>query len=138
MTSAIPHHEPELIEAAARRYGGDLEKVPTTSIRKLTVRGVLIQSRYHKAQEFERMAFMIRELPQGLAETWILRMFCDSKACADYTVILKHWNPHAARMIGNYIEQLALSKEGGGGHNGIWVNNGEDTITIDPNWLEDW
>jgi hypothetical protein len=43
----VPRHEPEVIEAmAAKHYRGDNEKVATTSIDHLIVRGVNITSRY--------------------------------------------------------------------------------------------
>jgi hypothetical protein len=133
----IPRREPELVEAEARqRYHGDTEKVPTTTIKTLTVRGVVITSRYDKAAELELMQEMILGLHSYQAEM-IETLFCDSKACLVFTVELRgHHCEHAVRAIGQTIEEVAL--ELNGGHNGIFVSAGiDDTIIIEPQWLGD-
>jgi hypothetical protein len=50
----IPARSPEAIAADARLRGGD-EKVATTDIKVLVVRGVRLHSRYGKADEYELM-----------------------------------------------------------------------------------
>jgi hypothetical protein len=136
----IPRHEPEVVEATARKlYRGDNEKVSTTSIRSLKVTGVSITSRYDKADELEEMRAMILALPASLRKT-VVSIFCDSKASCNYNVTVKNWDEDKARDIGRRIERVAF--EYSKGHNGITVAADDDTIlghptrriNLDPDW----
>jgi hypothetical protein len=133
----IPRHAPEVIEALARkRYRGDDEKVPTTSIKELTVSGVQISSRYQKAHELELMREMILALPAGLAEV-VQSIWCDSKANYCFSVALRYWDRSAAWAVGYYLETI-LRNARPFGHNGIDISADEKrfnpSIYIDPNW----
>ena len=64
----IPKREPELVEAEARRrWQGDPEKVATTTLNSLVVRGVKLSSRYGKAHEYVVMQRAVLKLSSGLA-----------------------------------------------------------------------
>lgn len=69
MTFTVPTFEPEVIQAAARRWGGSVEKVATTALRITTYRGVDLHSRYGKADEVQTMADMVDALPAHVAWT---------------------------------------------------------------------
>jgi hypothetical protein len=139
----IPQHEPEIIAAAARkRPCGDDEKVATTSIYLLIVRGVEVTSRYKKAHEFALMRSMILALP--LEHCGAVRsIFCDSKAGSCFSVVLRPdpWNEGLARAIGDLLQEVAMTY--GGGHNGITVSayDGDSLfgsqhlrVEFDPDW----
>ena len=58
--SLIPRHEPEVVQAAAtKRHFGNDERVPTTFFKSMMLRGVKIESRFRKADEFESMLRII-------------------------------------------------------------------------------
>jgi hypothetical protein len=112
MTIQIPKLEPEVIAAEAKKFGGDHEKVATTSIKRLVVGGVEITSRYQKAHEFELMSKMVGALPAALRRH-VKSIFCDSKACASYTVVLRQWNQDVAEAVARYLEAAAIAHDGG-------------------------
>jgi hypothetical protein len=85
----IPRFEPEVVEAEARRrWHGDDEKVATTAVKVLVVRGVEITSRYQKADELELMGRIIDAMPPCVSAR-IESVWCDSKACHCYSITLK-------------------------------------------------
>jgi hypothetical protein len=142
----IPQHEPEVIAAGARKYFGDDEKVATTSMDLLIVRGVKITSRYKKAHEFELMRAMILALRLEQCRA-VQSIFCDSKAGSCFSVVLRPrpWNEGAARAIGRRLEEVAMTY--GGGHNGITVSADDgdasnifgslhQLVHFDPDWGE--
>lgn len=137
-SSSVPRHEPEVVEAEAKkRYGGDQEKVATTSIANLCVNGISLQSRYGKAHEFDKMAVMAKALPPELARR-VESIFCDSKAQSCYCVSIPVWDADLARTIGLLLEEASL------GHNGITLYQGSglfglpdgESVTIEPEWFE--
>jgi hypothetical protein len=136
--TTIPRREPELIEAEARQlYRGDTEKVATTSLQSVTARGIEITSRYNKVDEFELMVKMVNALPASLCKK-IKSIWCDSKACQCFTVVLRAWNDNLAREVGVKLQAALLNMRSG--HNGIAVEAGTldgPTIWIDPEWGED-
>jgi hypothetical protein len=144
MMSVIPRHEPEIIEAvAARQHYGNDEKVATTSIDHLIVRGVNISSRYRKADKFELMRALILALPSpffGMVES----IWCDSKASCCYSVVLRKWVSartfsSAAEIIGSYLETTLRSMRPFG-HNGIDISDAKQfdrSIYLNPNWGDD-
>ena len=135
MRRIIPRCEPEVVEARARDYGGDTEKVATTSVREWVECGVVITSRYDKADEYEVMQEMIVSLDRGLAST-IKSVFCDSKASDCFIVVLRNWDAGHARAVGSALEVIALRRRGG--HNGITVEaaSGGRYVDISPTWRE--
>ena len=137
----VPRHEPEVIEAmAAKHYRGDDEKVATTSINHLIVCGVKITSRYQKAVELDLMRALILALPSpfcGMVES----IWCDSKACCCYSVVLREWLSSrafssAAEIIGSCLETTLRSMRPFG-HNGIDISDAKQfdrAIYLNPNW----
>jgi hypothetical protein len=112
----VPRLEAEVVNAAARRYGGDTEKVPTTALRGVTVRGVTLSSRYSKADELEEMGRVIEIMTDDIAAA-IESVFCDSKACADYLVTLR--SNEVSERVNSGIRDAFI--EGAGGFNGLRV-----------------
>jgi hypothetical protein len=144
MTSVIPQHEPEIIEAVAtRQHYGDDEKVATTSLDHLIVRGVNITSRYQKADELELMRALILALPPPFC-SMVKSIWCDSKACCCYSVVLREWLPsrsfsNAAEIIGACLE-TTLKSTRPFGHNGIDISDAKHfdrSIYLNPNWGDD-
>jgi hypothetical protein len=141
MTTVIPRHEPEIIEAVAtRQHYGDDEKVATTSLDHLIVRGVNITSRYQKADELDLMRALVLALPSpfcGMVES----IWCDSKACCCYSVVLREWLSarafsSAAEIIGSCLETTLRSMRPFG-HNGIDISDAKQfdrSIYLNPNW----
>lgn len=136
MVIKVPRHEPEVVAAAARRHwNGDDEKVPTTSVRDLTVGGVHLSSRYDKASEYDLMALMASGLPEDL-RAHVESIFCDSKATHAYTLEIKPSGIDVATLIANIIEATCLDQTDG--HNGILLASGSEFIEIrDANWQSD-
>ena len=77
----IPLRDPEIVEAEAREWRREnIEKVPTTSLTSLTVRGVELTSRYNKAHKFEAMQLAV--LARTSMAACIRSIWCDSKCTA--------------------------------------------------------
>lgn len=141
----IPRFEPEVVEAEARRrWRGDDEKVATTAVKELAVRGVRITSRYQKAYELELMGRIIDAMPPCVSAQ-IESVWCDSKACHCYSITLKPSAGHArveetAAVAAALFSNLALELHGG--HNGIVVlgPGGEypALADADPDWRDDY
>jgi len=135
-SGTIPRHEPEIIAAiATRHHFGDDEKAPTTSLKALMVRGVKIESRYQKANEFELMRAMVLALPGPHREA-VASIFCDSKAGYCFLVVLRQWSDRDARAIGNYFQHV-LHSAPPYGHNGVTIfAEGQDQrLELDPSWI---
>lgn len=133
----IPQHEPEIIAAVARkRWRGNDEKVPTTSVEDLTVHGVRVESRYRKAHEFELLRSMVLALTTREREAVHL-ISCDTKASHVFDVSVRRgaWDRLLAGIIGRRIEAVAVARNGG--HNGIRVFGERDDccVELDPHWL---
>jgi hypothetical protein len=136
----VPRFEPEIVAARARRFWrGDDEKVATTAVPYIQICGALIESRYQKADELERMAAIFNLLPHR-DHVEIARIWCDSKATHSYSVTLWKWEKNLAIAIGILLSDAAIRIAGG--HNGIVVaaENGstfgdcDRSIDIDPWW----
>jgi hypothetical protein len=135
-SGTIPRHEPEIIEAiAAKHYCGDDEKVATTSIETLVIRGVRLESRYRKAREFELMRAMVPALPGPHREA-VASIFCDSKASYCFSVVLRQWSDRDARAVGIYFQQV-LHSAPPFGHNGILIADAgySQRLELDPCWI---
>jgi hypothetical protein len=153
MNSVIPRHEPEVVEAiAAKRHYRDDEKVATTSLDHLIVRGVTITSRYQKADELDLMRALILALPPPFY-ILVKSIWCDSKASCCYSVVLREWPPSRtglpdeAEVIGSCLERTLRSMRPFG-HNGISIaadggkfcgefGDPARSIYINPNWGDD-
>lgn len=132
----IPRREPEVVKAeASRRYFGDDEKVPTTSLTELVVEGVYLGSRYGKAHELELMASVVRALPVEYVGL-IHSIWCDSKACACYSVCLNGCTPEQSTMLEEQLDYWFCHFSSG--HNGISIDGPAGTGRyIDCHWPGD-
>jgi len=137
----IPKREPELVEAEARRrWQGDPEKVATTTLNSLVVRGVKLSSRYGKAHEYVVMQKAVLELSSGLASA-VVSIFCDSKTTCVYEVVVRYWddNGDIARQLGKELDSILLRLDGG--HNGIWIkppaSDPDALVLFNPHWAAD-
>jgi hypothetical protein len=129
----IPRFEPEIVACEARRrYFGDDEKAATTSIKSLEFEGVLLSSRYDKADEYEYMVAIVEGVSCELRR-FIDSVFCDSKCSYNYIIQLKSCSRSQARAIASEIEASCLLKQGG--HNGISLEGrAGGSLFIDPDW----
>jgi hypothetical protein len=131
----VPLRDPEIILAEAqRRYRGCTDKVATTSLSGLVVCGVMLASRYSKADELEAMRTMVLELPAQLRAE-VTEVWCDSKATHCYTVTVRRWD--VAKANAKRMDAAAAVVQGG--HNGIEVRlvvGGDQHLTVDPDWRE--
>jgi hypothetical protein len=136
MEKRIPTHEPEVIQAAARKHWTGEEKVPTTALKSVDVHGVSLSSRWDKAHELEAMGKMVDGVEPDLRRH-IESMWCDSKAEACYSVTLADCSEEIGREIAHQLDMAC--RERNGGHNGIWIsgNRGSD-LTRDPWWQGDY
>jgi hypothetical protein len=126
----IPRFEPEVVDKVARKlWRGDHEKVPTTSLKSLTIRGVELTSRYGKAEEFETMAAVLSLMPYYVVEG-IKGVFCNSKMGSHYSIEPRYPLSHeAAQRLGEAFARACLATVGG--YNFIFVS---DIVQIDPEW----
>jgi hypothetical protein len=114
--------------------GGDDEKVATTRFESVTVRGVVITSRWQKLAEFQRMADALSIMPEYLSRR-IKTMGCDSKIGHTYCVTLRQpdctrsmtetW--HIARFLEAGFRQFA------GGYNAISIDG---RLVSEADWPE--
>jgi hypothetical protein len=130
----VPRFEPEIVETQAKkRWLGDPEKVATTSVKAMEFHDVVLSSRYDKAHEYESMAAIIEELAPEL-RSLIDSIWCDSKANACYSVVLKPCTHRQAMLIATALDAACLAKNGG--HNGIYIQEAAGGgLDIDPNWV---
>ena len=99
----------------------------------ITHRGVLLSSRHDLAEEILVMQRIVDALPADMARR-IETIFCDSKACAVYSITVENglWHPDLQWTINEVI--LATS----GGHNGVYFDGDAPSgIDLDPDWLGD-
>jgi hypothetical protein len=137
----IPRREPGLVEAEAkRRWHGDPEKVATTTLTSLMIRGVELTSRYSKAHEYVVMQRAVLKLSSGLAGA-VVSIFCDSKATCVYEVVVRNWddNGDLAHQLGKELDSILLRLDGG--HNGIWIkppaSDRDALVLFNPHWACD-
>lgn len=128
MTLRVPTFEPEVIQAAARRWGGSAEKIATTALRITTHRGVDLQSRYGKADEVQTMADMVDALPEHVA--WAVSSIAyDSKAGT--IAVAAECGPLGVEMLAREIRAAFLA--GYGSHPAISIRGlcGAE-VSLDP------
>ena len=110
----IPLRDPEIVEAEAREWRREnIEKVPTTSLTSLTVRGVELTSRYNKAHKFEAMQLAV--LARTSMAACIRSIWCDSESTACYTVVLRcsTWDARLALPFAECLGDAFLNIQGG-------------------------
>jgi hypothetical protein len=127
----VPRHEPEVLEAAARRLR-EGEKLATTALHSVTAFGVVLSSRDQKAEELELMAAVLEGMDPRTRSV-VTKAWCDSKAEACYTLTLWRCDNDTARTVADQFEKGCI--ELGGGHNGIHVERaGGRSFALDPWW----
>jgi hypothetical protein len=126
----IPRFEPEVVDREAwKHWRGDHEKVRTTSLKSLKVRGVELTSRYGKAEEFETMAAVLSLMPYYVVEG-IKSVFCNSKTGSNYSIEPRYpLTPEAAQRLGEAFARACLATVGG--YNFISVSG---IAWLDPEW----
>ena len=140
----IPRHEPEVVEAEARRFV-DADKAATTSLESIVVHGVKLVSRYRKAHELELMRGFVLDLPARCAGRW--RPYFATRARRP--TFSPSWCAIGGRrpeIVGRALAASALARNGG--HNGITVCardrknldsifGGQTLVDVDPDWRDD-
>jgi hypothetical protein len=125
----VPSHEPEVLEAAARRRGQDGRNA-TTALSSVAVLGVQVASRSRQAEELKLIAAIIQSMPAELRSV-ITKAWCDSEAPAAYTLTLWRCPDDVARSVAEWFEKGCV--ELAGGHNGIHVERaGGRGFALDP------
>jgi hypothetical protein len=96
------------------------------------VRGVHLSSRYDKPDEIDEMGSIVNALPYAVCHH-LDTMFCDSKACASYSVNLKQGAPF--ERVADALHKTFIAA---GGFNGLQVvaANGA-TCDFDPWWPDE-
>lgn len=121
--------------SAALRLQNELDRKdvgPKAPDDTLDYRGVMLQSRYSVASEFETMKAVVDAMPDDvrlrLASVW-----CDSKACAYYHVVVTLGMSHH-----ELAEQVrACFRAATSGFNGPMVEQGAHSEHFDPEWPDD-
>ena len=94
-------------------------------------RGVTLCSRHRDPREIQVMRDAVDMLPD-LSRERLLRIWCDSKAGATYSVTVR-----AGEWIDGLDWDIDRAFRVGGGHNGIQVTCAGREILIDPWWPDD-
>lgn len=137
MERSIPRHEPEVLAAnAARRPEADPARLPDTGLSSLVVNGILLTSRYRRAEEFAALAEMAGTLPHYLAFD-VDSLHCDSKVGWAFQAVLADWSEELACKVAAALEAVSLAQRGG--HGGIWVVPAADLriaacLDVDARW----
>jgi hypothetical protein len=120
LKTLVPLRTKEEIRRDAAGYGGDEEKVATTSVKSLSFLGVELTSRYNKAIDYQEMASVIMKIHPD-RRRHISEMWCDSKAGRVYRVSMRATitSRDEAEGLAALMEYIML--EDGPGHGGIYV-----------------
>lgn len=128
-----PQFEPEVLAAAARTTRGGGERVATTAIGEIIVRGVRLTSTWRKAHELNAMARVVEALP----DHWLMlvrSMVCDSRLCA-YEINTKPCRVQDMRCLAELFSDLLVAHAGG--HNGVNLSSGpHSAVLVDGRWGE--
>jgi hypothetical protein len=108
----VTRFEPEVVRSIAQRFwSGSLLKVATTPMKTVIVFGVILSSRYQKADDLERMGAMLegvdRELRCEIAAIW-----CDSEETRTYIGTLKGRYHDLAKLVAAQLETASGSHKG--------------------------
>lgn len=128
----VPEVDPEVVRKIAdENYGGDTEKVATTTVADAMFMGIHLSSRYNKSHEYNDMAEIIEGLQPGFRER-IEAIWCDSKAFV-FLITLKPCSLADAKefsyALSDTFERI------GRGHNGVEISGASGgRISLDPAW----
>ncbi len=106
---------------------------PKAPVASFDYRGVHLESRWAVLRELETMKRIVDALPELTARR-LNSIWCDSNCEANYVVSIRPglWVPSLGDAIANAV------MTGGGGHNGIMIDEAGDHRTdIGPDWDED-
>ena len=122
--------------AAAVQLQSNLDRAeagPKTSYHELEYLGVNLQSRYSVAHEFQTMKAVVDVMPTDV-RLRISSIWCDSKACADYsiTVIL---GLHRSGLPEQIRDCFLLGSDG---FNGLLIEYGTGSTFFDPEWPDEY
>jgi hypothetical protein len=131
---AVPRYEPEVVEAAARKFGGDHDKVATTSVDVLMVGGVEVSSRYNKAEELTKLAAIVLTGLSPRQRKFVKSVWYDSAYSDSYTITILHKNSTLAEQIGSAFEAGAIWLRGR--HNSVSVEapDGTNLANFNCHW----
>ena len=128
-----PQFEPEVLASAARKAETGGERIATTAICEIIVRGVRLTSTWRKAHELNAMARVVEALP----DHWLMlvrSMACDSRLCA-YEVNTAHCREQDMRCLAELFSDLIVVHAGG--HNGVNLSSGPHAaVLVDGRWGE--
>lgn len=126
----IPLRSDEAIAAdVARSPLKNDEKVADTPVSSISYCGTQLSSRYSKSREFKTMIAMVKAISPCRRDL-VDDIFCDSKACATYSVRLRPCATEIAKEIAIVMQAACLILDGG--HNGMFVST--DDVSLDPCW----
>ncbi len=114
----IPKHEPEVVLANARQWGGDLSRAATTSITSLDVNGIRLTSRYRRADALEALVEMAESLPPYVAFD-VDALHCEGGEGWVFEAELGDWRMDLAGTVAALMETVSVVQRGG--HDGIRV-----------------
>jgi hypothetical protein len=122
----------KVAEAVAQQYQIERDSCgPKAPHGDITYKGVCLSSRYDVAHEFAHMRRVIDAMPELMARR-IESIWCDSHACADYTVMIdsRLYLPELPEVIDEAFRAC-------GGYNGLRMYaDGYPTEDRDPYWPE--
>lgn len=136
------HPEPEIeyftvsdeIASEFRRQD-DIDRAeagPKVPYDELDYRGILLQSRYSVASEFETMKAVVDAMPADI-RLRVSSIWCDSKACSVYSVEIVLGMYRAG--IPEKIRECFLI--GSCGFNGLLISHGDSSHFFDPEWPDE-
>lgn len=105
------------------------ESGPKVPYDQLDYRSIRLESRFSVAHEFETMKSIVDVMPEYV-RLRIETIWCDSRACADYRVVVRLGMSHAD--LAHQIRWAFM--EGSDGFNGLWVWHGDHCEGFDPEW----
>ncbi len=122
-TAALLRRQHEIDYAAAG---------PKAPVSGFVYRGVQIESRWAVHAELEAMKRIIDAMPELMARR-LASIWCDSNCGSNYIVSVRKglWVPDLEREISEAV------MSGGGGHNGVMIDEGDThRADLDPDWGE--
>lgn len=127
---------PELSAALQRQ--SDIDRAdagPKVPYDELEYKGVVLESRWSVAAEFERMKNIVDVMPEDI-RVRLISVWCDSKAEAIYVFKTKLGMNY--ECLPDHIQMCALRATGG--YNGLMVTHGNKDWHFDPEWPgeEEW
>lgn len=128
-----PQFEPEVLASAAFKADGGGDRIATTAVCEIIVRGVRLTSAWRKAHELNAMARIVEALP----DHWLMlvrSMACDSRLSA-YEVNTAPCRVQDMRCLAELFSDLIVANAGG--HNGVNLSSGPHAaVLVDGRWGE--